>query len=238
MKGVRFRYESDKEVVKGVDLRVERGKALVIMGPSGCGKTTLLKMVNGLLRPDAGSVSVLGRDLLAWKPDQLLRRVGYIPQQLGLVRSSTAEQNVLVGGLHRMPSFASALGIVPESERDRARGLLERVGLGGKEDATVHRLSGGERQRVAIARALMQDPEMIVGDEFVSDLDFVRAAEVMRLVAEIKRGGVTVIMALHDLTIARECADELTVMKAGVKVYEASAAEISEERVRATFKGE
>ncbi|HLF06885.1 MAG TPA: ATP-binding cassette domain-containing protein, partial [Thermoplasmata archaeon] len=164
--------------------------------------------------------------------------VGYIPQQLGLVRSSTAEQNVLVGGLHRMPALASALGIVPESERDRARGLLERVGLGGKEDTTVHRLSGGERQRVAIARALMQDPEMIVGDEFVSDLDFVRAAEVMRLVAEIKRGGVTVIMALHDLTIARECADELMVMKAGVKVYEASAAEISEERVRATFKGE
>jgi ABC-type multidrug transport system ATPase subunit len=238
MKGARFRYGPEREVVRGVDLRVERGRAMVLMGPSGCGKTTLLKMVNGLLRPDAGRVSVLGRDLADWRPEALLRRVGYIPQQLGLVRSLDAESNVLVGGLHRMPAFTSSLGLVPPAERDRARALLDQVGLAGKEDAPVRRLSGGERQRVAIARALMQGPELIVGDEFVSDLDIGLASEIMRLVAGIKARGVTVVMALHDLTVARECADELVVMKEGIKVYEASAAEISDERVRATFRTE
>jgi ABC-type phosphate/phosphonate transport system ATPase subunit len=236
MRGVRFRYGPGREVVRGIDLKVERGRALVVMGPSGCGKTTLLKMANGLLKPDAGSVAVLGKDLLAWRPEQLLRRVGYIPQQLGLVRSRDAESNVLVGGLHRMPLLPSVLGLAPEAERDRARALLDQVGLAGKEGTPVHRLSGGERQRVAIARALMQDPELIVGDEFVSDLDIGKASDIMRLVAGIKRRGVTVMMALHDLTVARECADDLVVVKEGVIVYEASAAEISEERVRATFR--
>ncbi|MBI4361779.1 MAG: ATP-binding cassette domain-containing protein [Euryarchaeota archaeon] len=209
-------------VVQGVSLRAPRGTSLVILGPSGAGKTTLLKTMNGILRPTRGRVEVLGVDLSSSRDLRGLRsRIGYIPQDLGLVDSLTSLENALMGHLPRMGVVPSLLRRFAPVEVAAAEDALHRVGLGERVHRRVHQLSGGERQRVAIARALVQRPELLLADEFVSDLDYVQAREVMDLVTRLRREmQMTLVTIQHEVDIARDYGDLVVVIKGGRKVAE------------------
>jgi phosphonate transport system ATP-binding protein len=223
-----FAYRPGAWILKGVSLRVPPGGFWAIMGPSGAGKTTLMRILAGLLPIPRGRVFLLGHPLHEGLPPAMRRMVGYIPQQLGLVRGLTALENVLMGALARHDGWRTALGFFPRAEIERAYALLAALGLAEKAGEKVIRLSGGERQRVAIARTLMQDPQVILADEFVSDLDLPRAAQVLARVRELARErGLTVILNLHEIQLVQEFADHVAVLKEGHIVHESAAAALS-----------
>lgn len=147
-------------------------------------------------------------------------RVAYIPQQLGLVRTLTALDNAVTGALARIGAVPSLLRLMPENEVGKARELIARLGIGHKADEKVYALSGGERQRVAIARALMQQPRVVLADEFISDLDPLTSAEIMAIVRDIVASGVAVIMTTHEMDVVRGHADHVIVLRDGEKVLE------------------
>jgi len=223
-----FAYREGKWILQGVHLQVPAGGFWTIMGPSGAGKTTLMRIMAGLLPFPKGRVFLLGHPLQG-EPEPALRRlIGYIPQQLGLVRGLTALENVLLGSLARHPGWRTALGFFPRAEIERAMALLEMLDLADKAEEKVFRLSGGERQRVAIARALMQDPQLILADEFVSDLDLPRAAQVLAFVHRLARErGLTVILNLHEIQLVQEFADHVVILKEGQVVFESPALDLS-----------
>jgi phosphonate transport system ATP-binding protein len=193
----------------------------MILGMSGSGKTTLLKLCKGLLAPRSGTVRVLGEPVAAAPGrGQLDPRVAYIPQQLGLVRTMSVLENVLTGALGRVRGLASVAGWLPEAERKRAEELLGRLGIRSKASEKVFALSGGERQRVAIARALMQDPRVLLADEFISDLDPVTTETIMAVVDGIARDGVTVVMTTHEMEVVRDHAGHVVVLRDGAKVMD------------------
>jgi phosphonate transport system ATP-binding protein len=217
-------YRPGEWVLKSVELRVPRGQLWVVMGPSGAGKTTLMKALAGLLPFQRGTVEVMGFRLQGEPPRAFRRVVGYIPQQLGLVRGLTALENVLLGALGRHGGLGPTLGLFPRQEVTRARDYLAMLGLGDKAGTRVFNLSGGERQRVAIARTLMQDPQLILADEFVSDLDLPRAARILETIRGLVRErGLTLLMNLHEIQLVRELADHVVVLKDGRIVHQGPA---------------
>lgn len=210
-----FAYVRSHPILRGVTMHATPGEVTMILGTSGSGKTTLLKLCKGLLGAQAGEVRVLGASVGAPRRGRLDPRVAYIPQQLGLVRSLSALDNAVIGALARIGTLPSLLRILPDGEWKRARDLLGRLGIGHKVDAPVHELSGGERQRTAIARALMQDPLVLLADEFISDLDPLTSAEIMSLVRDAVGEGVAVVMTTHEMDVVREHADHVVVLREG-----------------------
>ena len=223
-----FAYRGDRWVLRGVNLTVPRGAFLTVMGPSGAGKTTLLRLLAGLLRPQRGSVELLGHETSGGVPPPLRRQIGYIPQQLGLVRNMTALENVLMGALGRLRGPGPLMGLFPRTEVERAREYLELLGIGHKAEERVSHLSGGERQRVAIARTLLQGPSIVFADEFVSDLDLPRAAEVLERMQELgRRQELTFVLNLHELPLVHEYGDLVLVVRDGGVVFSGQAREVT-----------
>ncbi len=219
-----FAYRKGRWVLQGVGMEVPQRAIFAIMGPSGAGKPTLLRVLAGLLRPQRGEVCILGNDVHNGAPKDLRRRLGYIPQQLGLVRSMTALDNVLMGALGRLAGPGPLLGLFPKAEVERAHELLVALGIGHKAREKVFRLSGGERQRVAIARALMQDPLVVFADELVSDLDLPLAAEVMGRMRELAASlGITFVMNMHELPLVREYCHWALIMRGGQVLFQGRA---------------
>ncbi len=182
----------------GVSLTVETGEFLGVMGPSGSGKSTLLHLLGGLDRPTAGRIRVQGQDLTALDEDGLAayrrREAGFVFQAFSLVPTMTALQNV------EFPMFFSR--VPPAQRRERARYLLEAVGLADRMGHKPTELSGGEQQRVVIARALVNDPTIILADEPTGNLDSRTGAEVMALLARLNQEQArTVIIVSHDPSI-------------------------------------
>ncbi|MCG3175199.1 MAG: Vitamin B12 import ATP-binding protein BtuD [Candidatus Omnitrophica bacterium] len=203
---LRYAYAGRRpEVVDGVSLSVSAGEVVVVLGRSGSGKTTLLRLLAGLLKPQAGTVE--GR--------REGTRLAYIPQTLGLVRSTSVLENVLVGALGRLNALRSTLGLFGAVEENKARTLLVGLGLSGKSTRRVSTLSGGERQRVAIARALMGEPDIVLADEFVSQLDPVTAEEVLEMVKGLAGQGVGFVITTHDVELGLRLADRVVVLKNG-----------------------
>ncbi len=228
-------YRPGQWVLKGISLQVPIDGFLTILGPSGSGKTTLVKVMAGLLTPQKGSVELLGQPLSnGFRPPQDLRqKIGYIPQQLGLVRGMTALENVLLGALARIPGPLPLLGIFPKDKITQACEYLDFLGIADKANEKVFRLSGGERQRVAIARTLLQKPRIIFADEFVSDLDLPRAEAVLvAMRALCQREGVAFVINLHEIPLVHEIGDQVVILKAGSIVYRGQAKELSMGLVR------
>jgi putative ABC transport system ATP-binding protein len=179
----------------GVDLEVARGEMVAIMGPSGSGKSTLLHLMGALDTPTNGTVSIAGRrfDSLGDTELTLLRRekIGFVFQFFNLLPALSAEENVL------LPALIS--GRRDAATRDRAHGLLERVGLGERANHLPAELSGGEQQRVSIARALLMNPELVLADEPTGNLDTTSSGEVLSLLRELNRkDGHTIVLVTHD----------------------------------------
>ena len=184
--------------VAGVDLEVARGEAVALVGPSGSGKSTLLNLIGGLDRPTEGQIWVEGENIARAPAGALVRhrrhRVGFVFQSFNLLPLRTALENVEV------PMMLA--GVRRAERRARARELLERVGLGGRAHHKPSELSGGEQQRVAVARALANRPSILLADEPTGNLDSATGAEVMRLLRELNKQGLTLILVTHDPTVA------------------------------------
>ncbi len=216
-------YDSKNYVLKGVSLSIDRGINYAIVGQSGSGKSTLLKLMNGMMMPSEGVIKVdyQSPNVNNKKFKPLMKKIGYIPQSLGLVKNISVLENVLIGSLPRIKKLQSLLKIFPEDEIANAKKILKQVGLENKSERKVHMLSGGEKRRVEIARALMQKPEILLADEIVSELDHVTAREIMDLISEAqKKINLTAIMIHHDMQLALEYANRVAVIKEGEKILE------------------
>jgi putative ABC transport system ATP-binding protein len=199
--------------VDGVDLVVEAGETVSVMGPSGCGKSTLLHLLGGLDRTDAGEIVLDGRRVerlseTAWA---VLRRstIGFVFQSYNLVDELTAVENV------ELPALL--VGVPARRARRRALELLERLEVADRRNHLPERLSGGERQRVALARALVNDPLLILADEPTGNLDSRATGEILRLFADLRASGQSLLVVTHDARVA-STADRLLTMRDGALV--------------------
>ena len=201
--------------VDEVDLEVAAGETVAVMGPSGCGKSTLLHLLGGLDRPTAGEIWLAGQSLgrLTERALARLRRdaVGFVFQAFHLMDELTAVENV------ELPALLA--GRSPRAARQRAAGLLERVGLADRAGFLPSALSGGQRQRVAIARALVADPLVVLADEPTGNLDSQATLEVLRLFDSLHADGQTLVIVTHDPRIAAT-ADRMISMRDGAFVDE------------------
>ncbi|MFM0292439.1 MULTISPECIES: amino acid ABC transporter ATP-binding protein [Paraburkholderia] len=213
----------DQHVLKGVSLRVERGQVVCLIGPSGSGKSTLLRCINGLERHDAGTITVEGQavDAASKQIHDLRAQVGMVFQRFNLFPHRTAVENVFEGPVFvRKEARAQA--------RERARHLLEKVGLAHRMDAYPAEMSGGQQQRVAIARALAMEPKAILFDEPTSALDPELVGEVLGVMRQLADDGMTMIVVTHEMGFAREVADRVCFLHDGTIHEEGSAADLFE----------
>lgn len=209
--------------LSGVDLAVERGEAVALVGPSGAGKSTLLTLLDGRLRGWQGAASVLGRALRPDRPPDRARRaeVGFVFQEFALVERASVWRNVLNGRLGRTNPLASLVGRFTAADEAAAEAALHDTGIAELRDRRVDRLSGGQRQRVAIARCLAHEPQLILADEPVSNLDPLRSERILRLLAETaRRRGATLIFSSHQPDLAGLVADRIVAMRQGSIVFD------------------
>jgi phosphonate transport system ATP-binding protein len=227
-----FAYKGKDWVLRDLDLEVPSGSFMALLGSSGSGKTTLLKVIAGLLRAGHGTLEVLGDRAEGSLPASTRAQIGYIPQQLGLVRGMTSLENVLLGSLSRHRGPLAFLGVFPKQEIELAQDLLASLGIASKAREKVASLSGGQRQRVAIARTLMQRPKLVLADEFVSELDLLLAAELLKTVRHLARDqGITFLMAMHEVLLVQQFADQAVVLRDGRIAHRERAAQLSLDRL-------
>jgi polar amino acid transport system ATP-binding protein len=220
IQGIRKRF-GETEVLRDVSLDVEKGEAICIIGPSGSGKSTLLRCINALVPVDAGRITVSGIEVTDPKLDKiaLRRRVGMVFQQYNLFPHRTALQNVMMAPIQ----------VLKQDRREveaRARALLRKVRLEGKEHAYPGELSGGQQQRVAIARSLCMQPEVMLFDEVTAALDPETVQEVLVTIRELTEEGMTCLLVTHEMGFAREVAGHVYFTDRGVIVEHGPPAEI------------
>ncbi|WP_272433672.1 amino acid ABC transporter ATP-binding protein [Actinomyces sp. B33] len=226
------KFFGDLHVLKGIDLEIANGEVCVILGPSGSGKSTLLRCLNQLEEISAGRVHVDG-ELLGYREDERGRlhdlpdkeiarqrsRIGMVFQRFNLFPHKTALENVTEAPVH-------VLGLPKDEARRRAHDLLDRVGLADRADHYPAELSGGQQQRVAIARALAMDPEIMLFDEPTSALDPELVGEVLSVMQDLARSGMTMAVVTHEIGFAREVADHVVFMDDGVIVEAGSPTDV------------
>jgi len=202
------------EVLKGVSLDVAKGDVVAIIGRSGSGKSTLLRCINGLETYQSGAILADGIEVGGAKTDlrELRRHVGMVFQQFNLFPHLTAAENVMLA-----PTVVNKAS--PKEARATAAEMLAKVGLSEKMDAYPSQLSGGQQQRVAIARSLAMRPKVLLCDEITSALDPELVNEVLRVVEQLAREGMTLILVTHEMRFARDVGTKLVFMHLG-KVHE------------------
>ncbi|WP_376696255.1 phosphonate ABC transporter ATP-binding protein [Wenzhouxiangella sp. EGI_FJ10305] len=222
--------------MKDINLEIEPGEFVVIVGSSGAGKSTLLRAINGLNRLTSGSVEVDGEKVSQREGRELRalrKRVGMIFQDFRLVKRLSVINNVLIGRLAHVPGWRTMFNLWPQHDRDIAIRALERVGIPEKAWVRASTLSGGQQQRVGIARALAQEPAIILADEPVASLDPVTTHQIMRDLVRINRElGITTLVNLHFLDLAREYGKRIIGLKHGELVYDGSAKTVTDEDFR------
>ncbi|MGY4709047.1 amino acid ABC transporter ATP-binding protein [Mycolicibacterium sp. CBM1] len=219
------------QVLKGVTLSVERGQVLVLVGPSGSGKSTFLRCINHLENVSAGRLYVDGSligyregngKLYEMPPREAAKQrrdIGMVFQHFNLFPHRTALDNITEAPVH-------VKGVKRAAALERARDLLNQVGLGDKADAYPAQLSGGQQQRVAIARALAMDPKLMLFDEPTSALDPELVGEVLAVMKKLASEGMTMVVVTHEMGFAREVADQLVFMDGGVIVESGAPREV------------
>jgi phosphonate transport system ATP-binding protein len=232
---VGVRYRGDVQALRGVDLTVQRGEFVAIVGLSGAGKSTLLRTINRLVEPTAGTVWFEGEDLTAVSPARLLevrQQIGMIFQTFNLVKRSSVFRNVLAGRVGRTPTWRALLGWFSREDLEIVHGALQKLEIHDKAFVRADALSGGQQQRVGIARALAQEPKVILADEPVASLDPPTSHMVMRDLRRINQEGITVLINLHFIDLAREYAQRIVGLREGQVVYDGPARDVDD----ATFE--
>ena len=204
------KFFGEAQVLKGIDLSVQRGEVVVILGPSGCGKSTLLRCLNGLEVAHSCSLRFAGKELLDITPDwrQVRQDIGMVFQSYHLFPHMSVLDNILLGPLKVQKRD-------PREAREQAEKLLERVGLADKRDAFPRQLSGGQQQRIAIVRSLCMNPQVMLFDEVTAALDPEMVKEVLEVIQDLARDGMTLLIVTHEMAFARAVADRVVFMEAG-----------------------
>ena len=204
------KYFGELEVLKGIDQNIERGEVLVVIGPSGSGKSTFIRCLNMLEVPTKGEIYVDGEQVNSPKTDvnKIRQKMGMVFQHFNLFPHKTVKENITLA--------PTLLGRMTKVEADKdAMELLGKVGLADKADAYPAQLSGGQKQRVAIARALAMKPEILLFDEPTSALDPEMVGEVLDIMKDLAKEGMTMVVVTHEMGFAREVGDKVLFMEGG-----------------------
>jgi cystine transport system ATP-binding protein len=219
----------DLEVLKGIDLTIERGKTAVIIGPSGSGKTTLLRCLNLLEIPNKGTISIedktvefTNRKLKNQEIMSIRKKTGMVFQNYNLFPHLTAIENIMEGQV-------IVLKRSKEEARKSALDLLEKVGLKERADMYPHQLSGGQQQRIGIARAMAMNPDVLLFDEPTSALDPELVGEVLKVMKDLAEEGMTMVVVTHEMSFAQNVADQVIFMDQGVVAEKGTPKEVFEE---------
>jgi polar amino acid transport system ATP-binding protein len=212
------KYYGSKVILDGLDLELTRGEAVVVIGPSGCGKTTLLKCINGLESHQEGKIIIDGRE--AGSPGfnwhEARQKIGMVFQSYDLFPHMTVMENILLGPLRVQKRKR-------EEVTEEALALLERVGLADRKDDFPRQLSGGQKQRGAIVRALSMKPELMLFDEVTASLDPEMVREVLEVMLQLARAGMTMLIVTHEMEFARVASDRVIFMDGGMIAEEGGA---------------
>lgn len=200
----------DHVVLDGINTTIKKGEVIAIVGPSGCGKSTFLRSLNKLERPEAGEVIFEGTDILDKKTNvnKVRQKIGMVFQQFNLFPNKTVLQNIMLAPM-------KLKGVSAEDSKNRAMELLKRVGLLEKAEAYPDSLSGGQKQRIAIARTMAMNPDVILFDEPTSALDPEMVGEVLEIMRELARDGMTMIVVTHEMGFARDVASRVIFIDQG-----------------------
>ena len=208
VKGLKKNY-GGLQVLKGVDLTIDKGDCVVLVGPSGCGKSTFLRCLNRLEEPDGGKIIFNGKAVTDHDIDHVRQKMGMVFQHFNLFPHLTVKKNITLAPVK--------LGLMKQAEADvKAMELLERIGLADKADTYPNMLSGGQKQRIAIVRALAMNPDVLLFDEPTSALDPEMVGEVLELMKELARSGMTMVCVTHEMGFAREVASRVIFIDEGV----------------------
>ncbi|HFI0272185.1 amino acid ABC transporter ATP-binding protein [Streptococcus suis] len=204
------KYFGENEVLKGIDLDVEQGEVVVIIGPSGSGKSTFLRTMNLLEVPTKGTVTFEGVDITDKSNDifKMREKMGMVFQQFNLFPNMTVLENITLSPI-------KTKGIAKAEAEKKALELLEKVGLPDKAQAYPQSLSGGQQQRIAIARGLAMDPDVLLFDEPTSALDPEMVGEVLSVMKDLAKAGMTMVIVTHEMGFAKEVADRVIFMDGG-----------------------
>jgi phosphonate transport system ATP-binding protein len=242
IKNLSKEYTRGKPVLRDISLDFAAHGFTAVIGPSGTGKSTLIRCINRLVEPTAGSILFQGHDLvrLAGRALREARRsIGMVFQEYNLVERLTVMENLLTGRLGYVTPLKAWLRKFPQTDIDEAFGLLDVVGLAGFANQRADSLSGGQRQRVGIARAVMQQPKLLLADEPTSSLDPKTSVEIMTLVRDLGTAkGVPIIVNMHDVELARRFADRIIGMSGGRVVYDGAPAGLSDADLTTIYGGE
>jgi polar amino acid transport system ATP-binding protein len=210
-----YKRFADLEVLRGVDLAVDEHEVICLIGASGSGKSTLLRCINLLEPIDAGTIVVHGREITGRDVDTnaIRRQIGIVFQSFNLFPHMTVMRNITLAPM-------KVLKLSSAEATDRARALLERLDLADKAEEYPDRLSGGQQQRVAIGRALAMQPDIMLLDEVTSALDPELVAEVLDVIRELAAGGMTMLIATHEMGFARDIANRVCFLDEGVILEE------------------
>ncbi|HFI0218990.1 amino acid ABC transporter ATP-binding protein [Streptococcus suis] len=217
------KYFGKNEVLKGIDLDIQQGQVVVIIGPSGSGKSTFLRTMNLLEVPTKGTVTFEGVDITDKSNDifKMREKMGMVFQQFNLFPNMTVLDNITLSPI-------KTKGIAKDEAEKKARELLEKVGLPDKANAYPQSLSGGQQQRIAIARGLAMDPDVLLFDEPTSALDPEMVGEVLAVMQDLAKSGMTMVIVTHEMGFAREVADRVIFMDGGVIVEDGTPEEVFE----------
>ena len=197
------------DVLKGIDLTINKGDVVCLVGPSGCGKSTFLRCLTRLEEPDGGTVMLDGKEITERDIDATRAQMGMVFQHFNLFPHLTVKKNITLAPVR--------LGRMSQAAADKqAMELLERIGLADKADVYPNMLSGGQKQRIAIVRALAMNPEVLLFDEPTSALDPEMVGEDLELMKELARDGMTMVVVTHEMGFAREVANRVIFIDEGV----------------------
>jgi len=209
------------EILKGIDLEIQKGEVVVVIGPSGSGKSTFLRCLNLLEQPTGGEITFEGNSITSKKHDinETREKMGMVFQQFNLFPHKTVLQNITIAPIKVKKQ--------QQSEADKfALELLRTVGLEDKKDAYPSQLSGGQKQRIAIARALAMQPHVMLFDEPTSALDPEMVGEVLEVMKKLAEDGMTMVIVTHEMGFAREVGDRILFMDGGVIVEQGTPAQV------------
>lgn len=218
------KYFGKNQVLKGIDLDIQQGQVVVIIGPSGSGKSTFLRTMNLLEVPTKGTVTFEGVDITDKSNDifKMRAKMGMVFQQFNLFPNMTVLENITLSPI-------KTKGISKAEAEIKALELLDKVGLPDKAQAYPQSLSGGQQQRIAIARGLAMDPDVLLFDEPTSALDPEMVGEVLAVMQQLAKSGMTMVIVTHEMGFAREVADRVIFMDGGVIVEDGTPEQIFEQ---------